>query len=172
MDSTDTVLKTIMIACFSISAIMIILRTVITFLERYYSSAVGSMWKILVPYTVLVRETIHYTGDTLVRKKINHFPNFRIRYYKHRKWAGLFTGEVVVYVKPDHDIPDLVNTTLHEVMHYIQSRKSRQYKYYDHYSRTLGYWNNPLEVEARTFASDNLEACLEYLESKQIIKRI
>jgi len=129
-------------------------------------------WIKLVPYTVLVRETIRYTGNILAERKIAHYPEFRIRYYGHSQWSGVFDGNVVVYIKNKSGIREIVNTTLHEVMHYIQSCKSKQYKYYDHLTKVHGYLNNPLEVEARAFASEYCDPCLNYLESKKLIKKI
>jgi len=129
-------------------------------------------WIKLVPYTVLVRETIRYTGNILAERKIAHYPDFQIRYYRHSQWSGVFDGFVVVYIKNKPEVREIVNTTLHEVMHYIQSCKSKQYKYYDHLTQVHGYLNNPLEVEARAFASEHCDPCLNHLESKKIIKKI
>lgn len=170
MDTAELILKTVMIACFSLSGILIILRVLCTIICRLYTCN-RSEWKSLVPWTVLIRETIRYTNDILVMKRIDQFPNFRVRYYQHSSHSGIFTGEVVVYLKNHGDIPDIVDTTLHEVMHFIQSRSSKEYRYYDHYTQVHGYWNNPLEIEARAFAEKHCRACLQHLESKGIIKR-
>ena len=131
----------------------------------------GKRWVSQVPYTKLVGETIRYTNNILYEKKITQFPSFTIRYYRHKKFAGVFNGQVVVYLKSNRDIPVLVNTVLHEVMHYIQSKTDKQYKRYGEYTTTFGYWNNPLEKEARDFADKYCEQCLIYLESKKLIKK-
>ena len=131
----------------------------------------GRRWVTLVPYTRLVEETIRYTNNILYEKKIANFPGYTIHYYRHKKLAGQFDGKVIVYLKSNPDIPVLVNTVLHEVMHYIQSRTDKQYKRYGEYTRSYGYRNNPLEIEARAFAEKHCESCLKYLESKQLIKK-
>jgi hypothetical protein len=131
----------------------------------------GQRWVKQVPYTQLVEETIRYTNNILYEKKITHFPRFIIHYYRHKKYAGQFDGKVIVYLKSNPDIPVLVNTVLHEVMHYIQSKTDKQFKLYGQYTRSYGYRNNPLEIEARAFAEKHCKPCLKYLESKQLIKK-
>lgn len=126
-------------------------------------------WKPNVPYTRLVSEVIQFTGSFLVEKKIKNYPLYKIQYYKHNKYAGVFNGEVVVYLKSNPDIPTLVNTVLHEVMHYVQSQTDKQYKRYGEFTNTYGYWNNPFEEEARAFAEQYAEPCIKHLVSKQLI---
>ncbi len=126
-------------------------------------------WKPNVPYTRLVSEVIHFTGSFLVEKKIKKYPMYKIQYYKHNKYAGVFNGEVVVYLKSNPDIPTLVNTVLHEVMHYVQSQTDKQYKQYNALTASVGYWDNPFEVEARAFADKYAQSCIQYLASEKII---
>ena len=126
-------------------------------------------WKSNVPYTRLVSEIIQFTGSYLYEKKIKKYPLFKIQYYKHKKYAGVFNGEVVVYLKSNPDIPTLVNTVLHEVMHYVQSQTDKQYKHYYSFTASVGYWLNPFEIEARAFADQYAESCIKHLASKQLI---
>jgi len=126
-------------------------------------------WKSTVPFTRLVSEIIQFTGTFLVEKKIKKYPLYKIQYYKHNKYAGVFNGEVVVYLKSNPDIPTLVNTVLHEVMHYVQSQTDKQYKQYNALTASVGYWDNPFEIEARAFANHYAESCIKHLASKQLI---
>lgn len=128
-------------------------------------------WVRSAPYTRIVSEAILYTNDILVEKKIRHFPVYKIKYYRHRKYAGVFDGSVTVYLGSNPGIPELVDTVLHEVQHYIQSQTDKQYKYYDRYTAEKGYWDNPFEVECRKFAAQHRDACLRYLERKNLIKK-
>ena len=128
-------------------------------------------WIPTAPYTHIVRETIGFCGGILHESGIRHFPSFTIRYYRHKKNAGVFNGEVVIYLKSNADMEFLVNTTLHEVRHYMQSVTDKQYKKYDDLTRDYGYWNNPLEVDARSFADRYTRDALKHLESKQLIIR-
>jgi len=148
-----------------------LLGLIIDFLLSLINYHVGIRWELLVPYTHMVKETILFTNDILVGKKIKHFPSYRIRYYGHKRYSGMFDGTVTVYVGSNPDIPGLVDTVLHEVQHYVQSLTDRQYKYYDRYTAERGYWDNPFEVECRAFATQHRDACLKCLESKNIIKR-
>lgn len=128
-------------------------------------------WIRIAPYTHIVRATILFCGELLNEKGIKHFPGFSIRYYEHKKFGGLFNGEVVIYLKSNPDLESLVNTTLHEVRHYMQSVTDKQFKRYDELTRDYGYWDNPFEVDARAFAADYQQKALQHLESKQLIKR-
>lgn len=131
----------------------------------------GYVWVRKAPLTVLVRETIFFTGSILRDRKIKHYPVFRLCYYRHKKFSGIYNGEITIYTKSNPDVESLVDTTLHEVAHYIQAQTDKQFKRYDEYTRAVGYWDNPYEQEARRFAGEHREACLAYLESKQLIER-
>ena len=123
-----------------------------------------------VPNTKLVNEVILFTNVILQKKGIKRFPTFRIQYYKHKKWSGYFNNEIVVYLKNHDDIPSLTNTVLHEVGHYIQSKtQQKEFKKYEEYTETLGYFNNPFEVDARNFASKWQKECITHLINKGVI---
>jgi hypothetical protein len=126
-------------------------------------------WKPNVPYTRLVSEIIQFTGPFLAERKIRTYPPFKICYYKHKKYAGVFNGEVVIYLKSNSDISSLVSTVLHEVAHYQQSKTDTQYKKYDALTASVGYWLNPFEIQARAFADQYAESCIKHLASKQLI---
>jgi hypothetical protein len=129
-------------------------------------------WKTNVPYTRLVAEIIRYTGFFLAEKRIRMFPPFKLYYKRHKKYARQFDGQVIIYLKSNPDIPALVNTVLHEVMHYVQQKTDKQIKRYGEFTDTFGYHNNPFEKESRSFAEKYEESCLKYLESKQLIRRV
>lgn len=128
-------------------------------------------WLKNAPYTTLVHQAIFYTNDILYNLRIDHFPSCQIYYYRHKKHFGQFDGEVKIYTKNHHNIVDLVDTVLHEVKHFIQSETDPDFDQYETYTKQLGEWNNPFEVEAREFASEHLEECLEYLEERGLVLR-
>ena len=132
-------------------------------------SITTNAWKPNVPYTRLVSESIKFTGSFLADNNIKKYPPFKIYYYKHRKFAGVFNTEVVIYLKSNPDIPSLVNTVLHEVMHYAQSQTDKQYKHYHEFTDKYGYWKNPFEIQARAWAAQNCDSCIRYLAEKQLI---
>ena len=127
-----------------------------------------------VPYTVLVREIIQFTDSMLAEKKIKVFPSFTIRYYTHKKYMGVYCGlqsEIKIYIKNHDSVPAIVNTVLHEVAHYIQQKsKAKQFKQYNSYTLHHGYYDNPLEIEARQFAKKHAADCISYLQKRNIIQ--
>lgn len=132
-------------------------------------------WKKTVSYTVLVQEIILFTGAILASKNIKHFPTFKICYCKHKKYMGLFHGHnsnITIYLKSHENIPTLVDTVLHEVAHYIQQKTdAQQFKRYDEYTKSVGYYDNPMEIDSRSFAKENMAACLRHLALKKQIRK-
>ena len=125
-----------------------------------------------IPKTKLVWEVILFSNSILHGHGIRHFPSYRILYYRHPKMAGYFRGnEIVVYLKNHDDIPMLINTVLHEVGHYIQSKtEQKEFKLYGEYTKKVGYYNNPFEVAARKFASKWEKDCISHLINKGVVK--
>lgn len=130
-------------------------------------------WKTNLPRTKLAREILWFTGGLLHEKGIRHFPSIEIRYYKKKNIAGFYCGrnhQIVVYLKNHSTIPEIVDTVLHEVCHYMQNKgNEKEFKRYDDYTLRYGYHDNPLEVESRAFARKWTVTCLEHLYKKQII---
>lgn len=140
-----------------------------------FSALVKKKWKSNVPYTRLVKEIIEYTGSILYENKVKHFPTFDIKYYKVKKFMGLYYGannHISIYIKNHDNIPSIVDTVLHEVAHHIQNKsRNKEFKLYDTYSNSFGYMDNPLEIESRSFAAKWTKDCLIYLESRKIISK-
>jgi len=131
-------------------------------------------WKPMVSDTKLIQETIHFTGPILCEKGVRHYPTFQISRYKHKKFRGYYRdSKIVIYIKNFDDIPQLIETVLHEVCHHIQYRSKlyKHWKSYESYDRLWGNYNNPYESEARDFGAEWTEACIKHLEEKKIIVR-
>ena len=139
------------------------------FLAAIYFYLFEKKWIKKAPYTQIISETIIFTGNILREKKIKQYPCFKVCYYKHKKYNGVFNGQVIVYSKNNPDIHILVDTVLHEVMHYIQSKTDKQFQRYSEYTNTFGYYNNPFEKESRAFAAEHRDECLKHLASKNLI---
>lgn len=122
----------------------------------------------------LIQEIIWYCNDILYNKGIKHFPPFRISYYKHRSYLGVFNNkEIVIYIKNNPDIQILTNSVLHEVNHFIQCQTDiKEYLKYEAYTKTLGYNSNPLEIQCINFAEKWTTPCLGHLRLKKIIRKI
>lgn len=148
-----------------------IIDNVTDYLIKKYSN--DQKWTLKVPYTTVIQESIYFTNNILYAKGIKHFPKFQISYYKHKRFQGHYNNDVItIFKKKNKTICDVVEITLHEVAHYIQNHTDDRYKEYETYSSKVGYENNPLEVEARDFASQHLNDCLIYLEEKGMVKRV
>lgn len=130
-------------------------------------------WVSTVSNKQMIQEIIWYCNDILYNKGIKYFPLFRISYYRHRSYLGVFKNkEIVIYIKNNPNIQTLTNSVLHEVNHFVQSQTdTKEYLKYEVYSKTLGYDKNPLEIECCHFADKWLKPCLRHLDNKNIIIR-
>ena len=130
-------------------------------------------WVATVSDDKLIQEIVLFSNDILHQNRIKHFPSVEISYYKHPSHLGAFCDPtIVIYPKNNPTIRILVNTTLHEVNHYIQSKTNlKEFKKYDEYIKRTGYDKNPLEIQCRIFAKKWTAPCISHLKSKGIIKR-
>lgn len=132
------------------------------------------IWVSKVPATLLIKEIILFTGTILHQKGVRHYPTFRISNYKHKKFKGYYRdSKIVIYTYNNNDIPELIETTLHEICHHIQFRSKlyQGWKPYEYYNKLWGNYNNPYETEAREFAHEWIEPCIKHLEEKKVIVR-
>ncbi len=155
-----------------------ILITVFTYLLYSFISDIRLLLKYRkctsnVSTNRLIQEIVLFTNDILWAKGITSFPPYRISYYKHKKYLGAFDGDkIIIYVKNVEDIHALTFIVLHEIRHYIQAQVEVQnYARYEKYAETFGYIFNPLEIQCYLFALKWLDPCIEYLFSKNIIKK-
>ncbi len=132
----------------------------------------NTTWISNVSNRQLIQEVIWYCNDILYSKGIKHFPPFKISYYRHSKYLGVFNNkEIIIYIKNATDTISIVSITLHEVNHYIQHKtNTKEYSKYEYYSLKLGYDENPLEKECRQFADKWTQPCLKHLLNKNVVK--
>ncbi|MFM7710828.1 MAG: hypothetical protein ACKO5C_07920 [Ferruginibacter sp.] len=77
---------------------------------------------------------------------------------------------IYIYLKNNNSVVELVNTVLHELGHYVQSKTDPDwFSNYDDYTEAFGYYNNPLEIDSRSFAEEWTTPCLFYLRDQKII---
>lgn len=129
-------------------------------------------WKSNIPMSRLAREILYYTGPILSRKGIKYYPELTIRYYRSKSRMGEYnsTNRIVIYLKNHTTISEFADTVLHEICHHIQNaHNGQEFKKYTIYNESFGYWDNPLEVESRRFAKEQLVDCLEYLYERKYI---
>lgn len=82
-------------------------------------------------------------GEYYVANKV-----IKIYYYRHRS------------------LQSLVETILHEYVHHLQIRHTRDNLKYDRQNSKVGYFNNPYEVEARQLSRKFRDQCIRDLNLK------
>jgi len=108
-----------------------------------------------------------YEGAEQKRKSVN----VQVSYYDHKKLHGDYYSSqntIKIYVNNHQDIDQLIDTTLHEVIHAFQFFSDKQ-NFQKRYSRLLQektYAKHPMEIEARKLAAANTQACKEFLISQ------
>lgn len=155
-----------------ISACVGILYLVLNLISRILTGINKRNWISNVSYSTLVKETVHFTNDILYQKGIRYFPRYRVSYYHHKKHMGVLNGsEIVIYIKNHTNVPDIVDTVLHEIAHYIQ--KCMDPQAFNRASRPNknGMIDNSLEKEACQFAEKWLDHCMDYLLDRKIIRK-
>jgi hypothetical protein len=95
-------------------------------------------------------------------------PNLRVRYYPHKKIAGLYisgSNECLIYINNHLTLREITNTVIHEYVHSRQRSKTFE-KMYEKHQREIGYEKNPFEVEARDIAKKYEKECLIWVHSR------
>lgn len=134
-------------------------------------------WIKAVPYTVLVRETLHYMNDIFAENNIAYYPKIHILYREHKRFKGYYHNEeIFIYIKSNESDLDIVRTTLHEGAHFLDFKRDPQRfnkynKNYDfnRFAQFMSYYGSPLEIFAREYSEENLDKCLKFLKKKGII---
>lgn len=123
-------------------------------------SITNKKYTLKVPYTKLIQETMYYTGSILYENNIKHYPVIDVRYYGTKKWAGRYfnQGKIIIYLKSNDNLIELIDTVLHEISHHISMKiRCEEYLIYDKLMVKYGYDNHPEEIKARKFASEHLK---------------
>jgi hypothetical protein len=92
-------------------------------------------------------------------------PNLRVRYYSHKKIAGLYisgSNECQIYINNHLTLREITNTVIHEYVHSLQKSKTFD-KMYEKHQREIGYEMNPFEIEARHIAKKHERECLSWV---------
>jgi hypothetical protein len=102
--------------------------------------------------------------------------NLEVSYYNHKKKYGVYysySNKIKVYVNAHHKIHDVIDTSLHEVVHYLQYCSDP--KNFDNKYKSLldkcTYEKHPMEIEARVIAANHVKPCLNYLIESGYLKK-
>lgn len=75
-----------------------------------------------------------------------------------------FNMRITVYILRHNSIEELCNTIIHEYVHHLQIRTSKDDIRYNRLTKMKSYWENDYEVEARYIASKYSKKCLNDLK--------
>jgi hypothetical protein len=90
--------------------------------------------------------------------------SFKINYYNHTKLEGCYCGytrTIILYLKNEKKVIDVIDTILHEYQHHIDMRTQKEVKLYFKQLNDFGYENHPMEIAARDFARQHRDTCFE-----------
>jgi len=74
------------------------------------------------------------------------------------------TKIIRIYLNSMSDAKDIVKTIIHEYCHFLQMPRAKDFTSYSKFSRSYGYDDNPLEVEAREYEKKYFRKCNNYVE--------
>ena len=115
---------------------------------------------------------LNYTGANQQKKSVN----LDISYYMHKKFKGTFNSSnnrIRVYVNNHATIEDIIDTSLHEVVHFLQFCADKKH-FQTRYSKLLKgktYAKHPMEIEAVKIASNYTQDCMNYMIAQGKIKK-
>lgn len=112
-------------------------------------------------YIQLVLDWCHTNLKTGNTKK----PSCVIKYNQSKTTHGVYypsSNQIVVYVNTHTNLKSLTNTLIHEYVHSRQKNRTFN-KMYDLYNQSVGYENNPFEIESRKVSERHDNQCVKYL---------
>lgn len=162
----EEVLTTIMVICVVMVTISLI---IINSENKVLNTSINNL---IIPknqYVVLVIEWCHNNLKNHNTKK----PTVTVKYHQNKKVHGIYdssTHGILIYINTHTTIRELTNTTIHEYVHSRQKNRSFS-RMYDLYNQSVGYQNNPFEVESRMVSKTKERECvMELVRSNRILK--
>lgn len=123
----------------------------------------------------LIRQIAYWCKDELgLPPKVKKMPEVKISYYKHKKYAGTYQSInqcITIYPKSNDSLVQLVDSVIHEYVHFLEIRCLNDSKAYEKLLKSYGYINNPYEVSARKIANEKTAACIQYLLNNNYIRK-
>lgn len=121
----------------------------------------------------LIRQVIYWCKDEMgLPPNVKSIPEVKISYYKHQKYAGLYHTQkqcIIIYPKSNDSLLKLVDSVIHEYVHFLEMRSPKDAIAYSKFQETHGYINNPYEVSARKIAAEKRDLCMQYLLNNNFI---
>jgi hypothetical protein len=157
----EGVLLTIMVMCGILTIISLFM------IHREGKVFNTSIKNLVIPKNQYVELVIEWCHNNL-KNHNNKKPTVTVKYHQNKKVHGIYnpsTHEIIVYVNNHPTIRELTNTVIHEYIHARQKNRSFN-RLYNEQTNTVGYWNNPYEIESRTISKKKEEQCIKYITSR------
>lgn len=74
-----------------------------------------------------------------------------------------YNKKIIIYLLKHSSVQELCDTIIHEYVHHLQIRNSKDDIRYNRLNRQKSYWENDFEIEARQIASKFTNSCLKEL---------
>jgi hypothetical protein len=162
----ETVLLFIIFLC----AMVVLVSAVMLVREKMVIDA--SINKLAIPITKFTNLVLVWCFHRLNHAQIK-MPQLIISYKRGNRYMGVYRpnkNQMVIYVHKHKTIRELTNTIIHEFVHATQKNRSLNLSY-EEYNQSVGYWNNPYEIESRTIANNKDEECILELRKRfEIVK--
>lgn len=127
---------------------------------------------LIIPKTKYVYMVIEWCHQNL-RHKQTKKPKVKVKYHQNKTVNGTYnpkTHEVVILINTHTTLRELTNTIIHEYIHSRQKNRSF-YKMYETYNQTVGYHDNPYEIESRMISKKKERECvMELVSSNRILQ--
>ena len=97
-------------------------------------------------------------------KHHKYYPMVEVKYYNTKKVSGDYSSSnriIRIFVNNHQTINELVDTCIHEYVHYLQMPYQANQEEYNRFNKTKGYFNNPYEIDARKKAKFYTPKCIK-----------
>lgn len=115
-----------------------------------------------------ITQVIEWCKQNLEHPKHHkYYPVVEVKYYKTKKVSGDYSSSnriIRIFVNNHQTIDELIDTCIHEYVHYLQMPFKTNQVEYNKYNKTKGYFNNPYEIDARERAAFHTPICIKDLK--------
>jgi beta-lactamase regulating signal transducer with metallopeptidase domain len=156
----ENVLTTIMVMC----GILTIVSLYMIYRERKVLNS--SINNLIIPKNQYVKMVVEWCHNNLKNPNTKK-PTVTVKYNQNKKVHGVYdpsTHCILIYINTHNTIRELTNTVIHEYIHARQKDRAFNRLYKEH-NNTVGYWNNPFEIESRKISKKKEEECIKYITS-------
>ena len=162
----ETVLLSILFVC----AVIVVVSGIMVIKEKMIIDS--SINKLGIPKSRFANLVLNWCYNRINFAQIK-MPQLIVSYERDKRIMGVYhptKNQMVIYVHKHETIREFTNTIIHEFVHATQKNRSFNASYYE-FNKSVGYWNNPYEIESRAIAKDKEEECiLELREHFKIFK--